>query len=206
MRKQNDFMKSEHKNFLNRRTHGLVAVLAIAVCCCAPELRAQSTNSDATASYDSFSLIWQRNIFDPNRRRYNRPPTSPGHKVDAFALVGTMSYSKGKFAFFDGTSPDYKKVLEPGATIAGYTVKDITPKTVMLALNGKDLELSVGSQMRNEGQNNWKLSTQRDLPSTSNQSTDAPAALSVPAGANAAMSEILKRLAEQKQQEEQGLK
>lgn len=204
---RNDFMKITKGTFIGRVR--LFGILAIVVCCFAPGLRAQPTNSDATTSFDSFNLIWQRNIFDPNRRKFGPPhPIGPHHTVDAFALVGTMSYSKGKFAFFDGTSSDYKKVLEPGATIAGYTVKDITPKNVMLAANGKELEMNVGSQMRKEGQNNWMLSTETDLPSTSdqNQNTTAPAALSVPAGANAAMSEVLKRLAEQKQQEEQGLK
>lgn len=198
-------MKSEHKNILNRRTQGLVAVLTIIICCCASGLRAQPPNNDSATSIDSFSIIWEHNIFDPSRRKIG-PPRPPGHKVDAFALVGTMSYSKGKFAFFDGTSSDYKKVLEPGANIAGYTIKDVTPKNVTLASNGKELEMSVGSQMRNEGQNNWKLSTERDLPSTSNQNTDAPAALSVPAGANAALSDVLKRLAEQKLKEQESLK
>ena len=198
---RNDFMKNKHKTALSKRTQGLIAVFAVAFCCCAPRLHAQPTNNDATTSYDSFSLIWQRNIFDPNRRRMPGPISRPGHKVDAFALVGTMSYSKGKFAFFDGTSPDYKKVLEPGAAIAGYTVKDITPKNVMLAANGKELEMNVGSQMRNEGQNNWKLSTQTDLPSTSDQKTDAPPDLTLPAGANPAMSDVLKRLMENRQNE-----
>lgn len=199
---QNDFMKNEHKTALSKRTLGLIAVFAMAVGCCAPNLRAQPTNSDAATSYDSFSVIWQKNIFDPNRRGI-RPPTPSGqHRtVNAFALVGTMSYSKGKFAFFDGTSSDYKKVLEPGATIAGYTVKDITPKNVMLAANGKELEMNVGSQMRKEGQNNWELSTQNNSPIATDQKTDAPPDLTLPAGANPAMSEVLKRLMEQRQQE-----
>lgn len=193
-------MKSGHKTIFNG-LRGLIGILATAVCCCAPGLHAQPTNTDATTSYDSFSLIWQRNIFDPNRRGIKPWQPSPHSKVDAFALVGTMSYSKGKFAFFDGTSADYKKVLEPGATIAGYTVKDITPKNVMLAANGKELEMTVGSQMRNEGKNNWKLSTQTDLPSTSDQNTDAPAALTLPAGANPGDSDILKRLMKNRETE-----
>ena len=114
-----------------------------------------------------------------------------------------MSYAKGKFAFFDGTKTDYKKVLEPGATIAGYTVKDITPKDVILAANGKDLTLAVGSQMRKEGQGDWKPSTQTDLPSTSDTntgSTGSASDTSVPAGANPAANDIIKRLMEQRQQ------
>jgi hypothetical protein len=58
-----------------------------------------------------------------------------------------MSYSKGKFAFFDGTKTDYKRVLGPGATIAGYTIKEITQHDVTLAANGEELTLTVGSQI-----------------------------------------------------------
>ena len=43
------------------------------------------------------------------RSGYSR---SAARIVDSFSFVGTMSYAKGTFAFFDGTSPDFRKVLE----------------------------------------------------------------------------------------------
>ena len=66
--------------------------------------------------FDAFRIITDRNIFDPNRRppRVNREAPPPA--VDSFTLTGTMSYQKGFFAVFDGTSSDYHKVLEPGGT------------------------------------------------------------------------------------------
>lgn len=183
--------------------HCACGVLAAAVLLCGSRAGAQPTNDNSAPSYDSFNIISMRNIFDPNRRgihRYEGPRPSY-HTTDAFALVGTMSYSKGKFAFFNGTNPDYKKVLEPGANIAGYTIKDISPKDVTLAANGKDLTMAVGAQMRNEGgTTGWQLSTQTDLSSSSDQTTEPSAALTPPTGASPAMSEVLKRLAEQKQQ------
>lgn len=185
----------------------VLGVLAIAVCFCAPALRAQSTNSDAGPNYDSFSIISQRNIFNPNRRRFEpwRPPQQQ-QRVDEFTLVGTMSYAKGKFAFFDGSRSDYRKVLEPGASIAGYTVKDVTPKTVTLASNGKEVEMSVGSQMRNEGPNDWKLSTQRDAPPSTDSNADSHAAFTPPAGTSAAETDILKAMAERRKQEDENSK
>lgn len=188
--------------WLRFRGMRVLGVLVMAAFYCATGLRGQPPNNDAAPSYDSFSLIWRRNIFDPNRRAMSyRRPSGPSRTVDAFALVGTLSYSKGKFAFFNGTSPDYKKVLEPGASIAGYTIKDITAKNVLLAANGKEVEMNVGSQMRNEGRNNWKLSAGSDLPTSSDSNTDTSAALTPPAGASPAMSDVLKRLMEQRQQE-----
>ncbi len=41
-----------------------------------------------------------------------------------------MSYAKGNFAFFDGTSPDFRKVLELEGSIADFKVIAITPKSV----------------------------------------------------------------------------
>ena len=134
--------------------------------------------------------------------RSNYRPSGPSHRTDEFTLVGTMSYAKGKFAFFDGSSSDYRKVLAPGATIAGYTVKDVTPQKVTLASNGKEVEMGVGSQMRNEGPNDWKLSTESDSPPAPDSNADSSASFTPPAGANSAMSDILKRMAERRAQED----
>src|SRR5262245_16650 len=78
---------------------------------------AQTTNKSASADYSAFKIITDRNIFNPQRharvngqerKEANRPAT-----VDSFSLVGTMSYAKGTFAFFDGSSSEYRKVLKP---------------------------------------------------------------------------------------------
>ena len=48
-------------------------------------------------------------------------------QIDFFVLVGTMSYEKGFFAFFDGSHSDYKRVLKREETIAGFKVAAIGP-------------------------------------------------------------------------------
>src|SRR6202000_3031119 len=106
----------------------------------------------------------------------------PHRSYESIALVGTMSYPKGKFAFFDGSSSQYKKVLEPGANIAGYTVQDITATNVTLAANGKDFEMKVGSQLRNEAGAGWRLSRRTEPPASADiGSTDAAPATAVTA-------------------------
>jgi hypothetical protein len=181
----------------------LRAFLALALFSCALDVTAQTNNNNSAPTYDSFSIIPRRNIFDPNRRGI-RPPRqyTENRTPDIFSLVGTMSYAKGKFAFFDGSKTDYKKVLEPGATIAGYTIKDITPKEVILAANGKDLTLKVGSQMQKEG-NDWKSSTQTDFSSSSDTnggSSGSSSDQSMPSGTSPAANDVIKRLMEQRQQ------
>src|SRR5690348_9065903 len=61
---------------------------------------AAGTNSNSSPlDFSAFRLVVDRNIFDPNRAP-RRGPTAPVRTVDAFTLVGTMSYEKGIFAFF----------------------------------------------------------------------------------------------------------
>jgi len=167
-----------------------------------------NVNVDTGPSLQSFKIISQRNIFDPNRSRgFRRDDTRPRTRpraVDAFALVGTMSYTKGTFAFFDGSSSQYKQVLEPGAKIAGYTVKQIAPKAVTLAANGKEFEMKVGTQLRNEGSNGWRLSSQPSEPVSAEPDGEASAdaqPTAPPTGATPQMNDVLKRLMEQRQQE-----
>ena len=84
---------------------------------------AQTTNAPARLSYDAFRMISDRNIFNPNRyargsAAATRTDSRPASRVESFTLVGIMGYEKGVFAFFDGTSADYKKVAaRPTAVI-----------------------------------------------------------------------------------------
>src|SRR5262249_468863 len=68
-------------------------------------------------SCQNFRIVTERNIFDPNRGPAIRPRSGPTRSTDYFALVGTMSYEKGLFAFFDGTSSEYRKALKLGDSI-----------------------------------------------------------------------------------------
>ena len=80
-------------------------------------------------------------------------------------LVGTMSYEKGMFAFFNGNSTDLKKALQAGEKIADYTVTDIAPSVVKLESADKkqQLELKVGDGLRQEN-GKWVLSGAGELP------------------------------------------
>ena len=84
---------------------------------------AEETNSSARLDYLAFRIIAERNIFNQNRSRGSDSNGSRYRqdrrvRADAFALRGTMSYEKGRFAFFDGTSSDYRKAVQADDTIA----------------------------------------------------------------------------------------
>jgi hypothetical protein len=120
---------------------------------------AQPANPGDSRDFSAFKIVVDRNIFDPNRRP--RVASGPAPTiVDSFSLVGTMSYQKGVFAVFDGTSSEYHKVLQPGGGIAGYTVKVIGQDTATLASGTNELELSVGMQMRRNEDGRWSVGEQ----------------------------------------------
>src|SRR5207247_9650775 len=116
--------------------------------------------------YQSFRIVSERNIFNPNRsgrgsdsRNYTRrEPDRRGRSSPAFGLIGTMSYEKGPFAFFDGTSSDYRRVLQPEDSIAGFKIAEVAPTYVILQGNGKEVHLEVGGRMTKQQENEWTLS------------------------------------------------
>ena len=148
---------------------GWPVILAL-VLTAAGAVEAQPTNAAAQpANYSTFSkFISERNIFNPNRyaRAANTPyrPRTRTVRRNSFGLAGMMSYGEGEnagvHAFFDGTSGDYRKVLQPGGTIAVFKVTDITPDSVTLLLDTNSTVLKIGQQMRDDGQGHWTLSTE----------------------------------------------
>jgi hypothetical protein len=188
------------------------------------------------ADFTPFQLIGQRNIFDPNRVPHVRSSSarSTARVVDSFSFVGTMSYTKGTFAFFDGTSPDFHQVLESGGSIADFNVAAITPKSVTLLAGTNETILPLGAQMRRDDDGHWVLSTDTAAyagaghSSTSSSkrlshspsgdsnttaqdgSTDTgtdlgtPDASSPPGGANDALTRLMQQRAQEEQQLGQG--
>jgi len=168
---------------------------------------AQETNSPGRPDIQSFRIIAERNIFDPNRSSRSRNERRDAERerpsqTESFALLGTMSYEKGWFAFFDGTSSDYRKVLQPAGTIAGYKVADIAPDRVKLSANGREVELRVGMQMKRQGEEEWQSSERTEsfepARAAASSSSSATNTTTTPAGPE---SDVLKRLMQQREQE-----
>ncbi len=136
---------------------------------------AQETNDATATDFHSFDIIYKRNIFDPSRsgRRpstYTRP-----RQVDTFTLVGTMSYEKGRFAFFDGSSSEYRKTLKPAEKIAGYKIAEIAPDHIVLAAaSNQTINLPVGTRMRRQDGGAWWLVSRAEP-----DATPTPAAIHV---------------------------
>jgi hypothetical protein len=173
---------------------------------------AQETNSTSRLDFPAFRIIAERNIFNPNRsgrspRNYEKSRQERRVRTEAFALRGTMSYEKGRFAFFEGTSLDYRKALETADTIAGFKIAAVGPDSVKLESNGKQVELQVGMQMKKPEGGDWELASGTDsvdMTAAAPASADPNATpgsqkteVSSPGGA----SDILKRLMQKREQD-----
>jgi hypothetical protein len=162
---------------------------------------ANAVTGPASLQYSAFRLITERNIFDPNRMPHTPSGPRPAPKVvESFALVGTMSYGKGDFAFFDGTSSEYKKVLKASDSIAGYRIVAIEPDSVRLARDTNQMVLAVGNQMRRQEGGPWvqAAGTGESAASSGGASNSASAGSS----SGSSTSDILKRLMERRREQE----
>jgi hypothetical protein len=127
---------------------------------------AQTTNAIAPSGYAKF--IADRNIFDPNRepnvpwtprpRTTYIPPVV--RQVDSFSLVGIIGYGEGRlagiYAFFDGTSPDYRKTAQVNDTIANFKITGIAADSVTLMSDtNSETVLRIGEQLHNDGVGHW---------------------------------------------------
>jgi hypothetical protein len=141
-----------------RRTW-LSMLLATALLAVLFSAAAQPTNG---TDFSAFQVIAQRNIFDPNRVPHKHYNSTRAERVaDSFSFLGTMSYEKGSFAFFDGTSPELRKVLELNGDIAGFKLTTLAPKSVTLSSGTNEVVLPVGTQMRRDYDGHWKISTEQ---------------------------------------------
>ncbi|MDR3460392.1 MAG: hypothetical protein P4N60_23430 [Verrucomicrobiae bacterium] len=201
----------------------LAALLALAGAFAA-EAQTNRPGVPGAADYTQFSrFITDRNIFDPNRvprsggtrivRTTKRVHTAGAPYV---TLVGTMSYEKGLFAFFDSNNEDMKKILGAGDAIGIYTVKEISASTVTLAgKDKKEFVMKVGEQMRQEN-GVWQVTEAVDSgPSpapaettaaegdNSTGATDAQPAEAATPSSNLQANDVLKRLMQLREKENQ---
>ena len=163
--------------------------------------RAQGTNAPGRPDYQAFKILTERNIFDPNRSSDSGTRGEPRRtaRMEFFALVGTLSYQKGNFAFFDGSGSAYRKALETGDRIAGYKIAEITAERVKLEADGKQVLLNVGMQMKKQDEGEWQLAGRAEslaasVPATaSNEKTES--------SSGGEESDVLKKLMQKREQE-----
>jgi hypothetical protein len=186
----------------------LFSIVILAGLLAAAKVAAQEdTNAPPANDWNSFSTIARGNIFSPSRRpRTSTTPVryTPTPRTDYFTLVGTMSYEKGQYAFFEGSSSSYRKTLNVGQTIAGYKIAQISADNIQLAANSNlTITLPVGTQMRRPEGGRWSVAG-RDAPTpvasapvpdaSTNSGTNAAPDSAAPAAAGGSASDLIKQM------------
>ena len=122
----------------------------------APKLPSGVASAATGLDETAFRIITEQNIFNANRSggKVVLPSQRPA-RIEFFSLVGTMAYDKGVFAFFEGSSSEFTKVMKASGVIAGHKLVDIFANSVKIEADGKEIELPVGSQMRREDEGTW---------------------------------------------------
>ena len=183
------------RSALGRRPWAWALFLAIG------SLGAAPSEPSAVPGHDfaSFKLIPERNIFNASRSAGSGPAgngeVKKAARVETLTLVGTMLYEageKGPYAFFEGSSAEYRQVLTSGKSIAGYTLAEIGRGGIRLDAGDQRLEVRVGTSLRREEEGPWQVIA-------------APAAaLPSPSGSSEAAgdeTDLVKKLMQQREQE-----
>jgi hypothetical protein len=164
------------------------------------------TNGPTRSDFESFRIITERNIFNPNRsgrfdRTTRRDDSEPRVREHTFALLGTMSYEKGRYAFFGGSDSRYHKVLQTADTIASFKIAEVGSTCVKLeGTNGHTLELCVGMQMKQREEEGWQMAG--PVASSSSQGSQSVGNSGSPGTPSTPESEdVLKKLMAQRAQE-----
>lgn len=144
----------------------------------------QTNNASAPLDYSAFAkFVADRNIFDPNRvpnvpwtRRPPQPAVTrpaPPPPPASFSLVGIIGYGEGKlagaYAFFDGTSQQYRKTVQLNGGIATFKVADIAADSVTLTTGtNSQTVLKIGEQLHDDGSGHWLTANGNDVRYNSN--------------------------------------
>jgi len=145
-------------------------------------------------SFDSFEIIINRNIFDPNRRADRRKlspeeeaaasagnatvKTAGEEVIDDFiseqmALVGTLIDGPTAVAFFTSDNSDFKTVAQLGETVGEFRLAEIRTEHVKLESNGKTIKLPVGSRMSSQRDGEWIIAANIRPATTSERQREA---------------------------------
>ena len=185
--------------------HLAAALLLVAVLCQAQE---ETTPRDAPA-LEQFSVVWEKNLFDPNRQPpaadipYNPPAVPP--VLDRLQLTGVLLVSEEQTAFFEGTRAGFNTLAKAGDTVGEFLVERVRIDRVDLAMGEQRLSIEVGGVATGGEPGTWS-SAARDASPPGGVQLPPPGATEIgvsetPAADLAESGDIMERLKARRQQE-----
>jgi len=111
---------------------------------------------------EAFSVIWERNVFNPNRQpaRPEMPAMSseePPPPTDSLRLVGVLLVGQERVAFFEGSRSEFNAHRRIGEDLGGFVVDNVRIDGVDLQMGEGRLELSVGHAAIAQDDGQWRV-------------------------------------------------
>lgn len=160
---------------------GLIQIIILALLIAgatATPATAAERQPENTPSFQSFSLLMKRNIFDPRRRPGYVTTTTVAAPppIERIGLQGVLLERGEGLAFFEGSSPEYNATLKLGGIIAGHQVVEIRTDGVVMARDSKTFDFPFSCQLIRKIKSDWEMTTSTEqvysAPSESFSSRD----------------------------------
>lgn len=162
-------------------------------------------DSGSVPAFSSFSLVTERNIFDPDRRPHSRDSApvnvSPPSRTlpPVLTLTGVLLADNDKTVFLTGSRAGLSGVFRPGDMVSELTIRDVaTDKITVETAAGQVVSWAVGASLKHEN-GNWIPSDASASPA--GQAVEAPAGESAAATSGDSAMDILRRLQEKRKKE-----
>lgn len=133
----------------------------------------QQTPGIQYPAFETFESIFNKNIFNPNRRAQRQDEReverTPDPEVNI--LTGTMVTEKDGFAFFEDSRSGDIAVVSTGNTFLGFDVEGIENNKVVLKKDGQDVEVPILMALQREEGKDWVVVSPGERRSSSSSSS-----------------------------------
>jgi hypothetical protein len=165
--------------------------------------RPAAPTTPAGATFESFRIVGELNIFNPYRTGRTRRGEAAVPQGDIISLVGTLQDRGRSLAFFDGTDNAWRKTLPAGEKVGDFTIKQVLANTVDVERNGKTTTVRVGQQLRRPVGGDWGLVGAETIYAEAQAARAAVSAAakpdpSAPGAIPADASDVVRRMMEQR--------
>ena len=165
----------------------------------------QERNQQRPIPIDRFALVGTMQIVDQSDAHKHTLPVKKGSDPEE---IPPTDHNEGQaFAFFTGTEPAFRSVIQVGQNIAGHAVVSIRNKTVTLSKGDNSFELAIGMEMNRQGEAEWKLNQNADgswrksAPGKLELSNEQPKEQEKPNALTGDKADILQQMIQRRKQE-----
>ena len=162
------------------------------------------TNTVAQGELGDFSVIADRNIFNPNRGPRNSRSATAAEAppkpvvVETATLVGTLLHAGAQMAFFDSSTASLKKAMRFDESLGGLRLREIGKDFVVLSTGTNDLRVGIGAQLKRQDDGPWSVTASTLSMASSKQSGSGASSSADSSGEE---DEIVKRLMKKREKE-----